>query len=84
MTPDDLYEQYIEVATIFEEWEGNDANYEEANWRETYDRLFADRDFSLDVWQIARDYGMDAAMLFKLSQGSIDPRPLDDVRRKAP
>ena len=72
---DELYAHYVEVATIYEKWEEDDANFQEPNWREEHDRLFAARDFALYVWEIARKYGMEAAMLFKLSDGNIDPRP---------
>lgn len=36
---------------------------------------FAERcDRTLAIYEIAEEYGLDAAMLFKLSDGAIDPR----------
>lgn len=38
-------------------------------------RLAAIASFKQQVWCIALDYTVDAALLFKLSDGNIDPRP---------
>lgn len=43
--------------------------------REHHAKLLADAHFARDVWWIARDHWVPAAMLFKLSAGAIDPRP---------
>ncbi|MGT2513837.1 hypothetical protein ACVOMT_05900 [Sphingomonas panni] len=37
-------------------------------------RLMTDAHFARDSWEIARDYGLQMALLFKLSDGLIDPR----------
>lgn len=40
-----------------------------------YSNLAGAASFAKNVWKIACDYGVPAAMLFKLSDGHIDPRP---------
>lgn len=37
-------------------------------------RLMTDAHFARDTWEIARDYSIQAALLFRLSDGLIDPR----------
>lgn len=37
-------------------------------------KLLSDAHFARDTWVIARDFGVSAALMFKLSAGAIDSR----------
>lgn len=37
-------------------------------------QLLSQAHFARDTWEIARDHGLAAALLFKLSDGAADPR----------
>ena len=37
-------------------------------------KLLAEAHFARDTWVTARDFGITAALMFKLSDGSMDPR----------
>jgi len=74
MTLDELADEVERRHQAVERFNDRLLKPKSADDERTLARLFAEAHFAREVWYVAKDHGVSAAMLFKLSDGNIDPR----------